>query len=214
MEYKKKKIYLIRHGETDNNKNKILQGGNTDISLNDVGRKQSTHFYTAYKILPFQKIYTSALKRSIESVEKFIADGIPHTISKELNEISFGIYDGIACSEGRNSLYQKLTKEWENGNLRAKLEGGEHPLEVKSRLEKFITSIISKEEELILICMHGRAMRIFLTIILNYDLKDMSVFTHTNLGLYIINYTGSIFNIEQFNNTSHLKQLSTTGNTI
>jgi probable phosphoglycerate mutase len=214
MNYRKKKIYLIRHGETDHNKNKILQGGNVDISLNETGRSQSKLFYNSYKTTPFQKIYTSTLRRSFESVENFINDGIAHTTSKDLNEISFGIYDGNINCEGESSVYNKLTQEWHNGNLEAKLEGGENPLEVRSRLEKFIRFIIQEEDELILICMHGRAMRVFLCIILNYDLKDMHVFTHTNLGLYVINYTGSIFNIEQFNDTLHLQQISTSSNII
>ena len=60
------------------------------------------------------------------------------------------------------------------------------------------------EEKNILICMHGRAIRIFLTLILNYELKCMDQFEHHNLGLYILNFTGTMFNIEEHNNIDHL----------
>ena len=43
-----KKIYLIRHGETDINVNKLLQGSNVDVSLNETGQKQAERFYEQY----------------------------------------------------------------------------------------------------------------------------------------------------------------------
>lgn len=203
-----KTIYLIRHGETDNNRNKILQGGNVDIGLNEKGRKQAEAFYQKFKSTPFKKIYTSSLIRSIESVEKLIAKGIPHEAIKELNEISFGIYDGKISSEGKDSTYPQLMKAWEKGNLSAKMEGGESPFEVQERLEHVLEYILQQtEEDPILLCMHGRAMRIFLATVLNYDLKYMHLFTHSNLGLYILQYTDKMFYIERFNDTTHLKNL-------
>jgi len=203
-----KTIYLIRHGETDNNLNKILQGGNVNIGLNEKGRQQAEAFYQKYRSAPFKKIYTSSLIRSIESVEKFIAKGIPHEAIKELNEISYGIYDGKISSEGKNSSYRRLVSAWDNGDLSAKMEGGESPLEVQERLEHVLEYILrQKEEDPILICMHGRAMRIFLATVLNYDLSYMHLFTHQNLGLYILQYTGKMFFIEKFNDTVHLRNL-------
>jgi broad specificity phosphatase PhoE len=203
-----KTIYLIRHGETDNNCNKILQGGNVDIGLNEKGRRQAEAFYQKYKSIPFKKIYTSSLIRSIESVEKLIARGIPHETIKELNEISFGIYDGKISSEGKESLYGQLMNAWNKGNLTAKMEGGESPLDVQERLEHVLEYILHQtEEDPILICMHGRAMRIFLATVLNYDLSYMHLFTHHNLGLYVLQYTGTMFFIEKFNDTTHLRNL-------
>jgi broad specificity phosphatase PhoE len=208
VNYKKKKIFLIRHGETDNNKNNILQGGNVDISLNEAGLLQSSQFFNKYKSTPFKKIYTSTLIRSIESVESFINLGIPHEAHPNLNEISFGIYDGNTSCFDKDSPYHKLVKDWDSGKVESKLEGGENPIEVKARLTNFINIILQNDEDLILICMHGRAMRIFLASILNYNLRYMNIFPHKNLSLYTLNYTGSMFFIEKFNDTSHLKNIS------
>lgn len=204
-----KKIYLIRHGETDNNLSKVLQGGNVDISLNETGRRQAEAFYEKFKSVPFKKIYTSTLKRSIESVENFILDGIPYESTQELNEISYGMHDGRISSEEENGPYRLLIKEWEKGNLNAKMEGGETPAEVRERQEHFLEKILQREDEdPILICMHGRAMRIFLTTVLYYNLSYMHFFNHNNLGLYILNYSDYMFFIEKFNDTSHLKGLA------
>ncbi|HMQ00532.1 MAG TPA: histidine phosphatase family protein, partial [Cyclobacteriaceae bacterium] len=73
-----KKIFLIRHGQTDFNLKNIVQGSGVDAPLNIKGRRQAALFYEAYKWIQFDKVYTSKLKRSIESVAGFIQDGIPH----------------------------------------------------------------------------------------------------------------------------------------
>ncbi|HRG79965.1 MAG TPA: histidine phosphatase family protein, partial [Cyclobacteriaceae bacterium] len=59
-----KKIYIIRHGQTDFNLQGIVQGSGVDSSLNDMGRAQADAFYLTYKDIPFDKIYTSALRRT------------------------------------------------------------------------------------------------------------------------------------------------------
>ena len=50
-----------------------MQGSGVDAGLNEFGRLQAETFFHAYQHISFDKIYTSKLKRSWESVEKFIA---------------------------------------------------------------------------------------------------------------------------------------------
>ena len=73
------------------------------------------------------------------------------------------------------------------------------------RQKKAFSNIMDKnEEKTILISMHGRAMRILITWLLNYELKNMDMFDHQNLCLYELTYTGSMYRIDQFNEVSHL----------
>ena len=46
---KSKKIYLIRHGQTDFNLQGIVQGSGVDADLNDTGKAQADFFYEKYK---------------------------------------------------------------------------------------------------------------------------------------------------------------------
>ncbi len=55
--------------------------------------------------------------------------------------------------------------------------------------------------------MHGRALRILLCQLLNYPLKGMDLFEHTNLGLYLLEFTGSMFSVNKYNDVSHLKDI-------
>lgn len=203
-----KKIYLIRHGQTDYNLKGIVQGSGVDTSLNDTGRKQAKSFYNSYKDVPFKKIYTSALRRTVESVQHFIDQGIPFESYAGLNEISWGERDGKIANAADNEYYQQVVGEWKNGQIHIKPEGGESPIEVEKRIRKVIQIIVSRpEEDVILICMHGRAMRILLASLVHEDLTCMDMFFHDNLCLYLLkyNYHESKFSIEKSNDVEHLK---------
>lgn len=203
-----KKIYLIRHAETDLNREGIVQGSGVDASINDFGRKQANKFYAKYKLIPFDKVYTSKLKRSIQTVEKFINNGIPHQSLIGLNEINWGIGEGMPFNSKADKYYYSVISKWQSGETDFPIEGGESPEDVMARQKPALEEILSNgNDQNILICMHGRAMRVFLCLMLNYPLSLMDVFQHNNLCLYILNYTGSIFTIETFNDTSHLNSL-------
>ena len=200
-----KKIYLIRHGETDFNKTGIIQGTGVDSSLNDYGRKQAEMFFHKYKETPFEKVYTSALKRTIQTVRRFIDLGIPHEIIEELNEISWGRLEGIPFDEETNRRYAEILDSWKQGHISNRIEGGESPVQVKRRMEKALEKILKGKEKLVLVCMHGRAMKIMLSWIMGYELKDMDLFEHNNLSLYLLNHTDHSFVIEKANDRTHLE---------
>ncbi|NJN41690.1 MAG: histidine phosphatase family protein [Flammeovirgaceae bacterium] len=199
-----KKIYLIRHGQTDFNVQGIVQGSGVDTSLNDTGRKQSQLFFDSFKNVPFKKVYTSALKRSIESVSNFISGDIPYEKLPELNEISWGVKEGRPITPEEDTYYHSVLDEWRKGNTDLCIKGGESPEDVLKRQKPAIKKIIDDQSDPILICMHGRAMRILLCQLLNYPLYSMDLFEHNNLCLYVLNHTGSMFTIEKFNDTGHL----------
>jgi len=201
---KSKKIFLVRHGQTDYNLKGVAQGSGIDAPINATGQQQANAFFKAYKNIPFDKIYTSVLQRSIQSVQSFIDLGIPHKKLIGLNEISWGNREGKSFVSGENH-YKIVTNAWKSGDLDASITEGESPLEVQKRQEIALTHILSQEkEDTILICMHGRAMRILLCLMLNYNLKHMDLFSHSNLGVYKINYNGNSFSIESANDVRHL----------
>ena len=205
-----KKIYLVRHGQTEYNRRGVVQGSGIDAPLNEVGRRQAQAFYDAYRETPFQKVYTSVLQRSIQSVQGFLNDGLPHAALAGLNEINWGVKEGKVPTSEEHSYYTEITDGWKAGKLDMAIEGGESPLMVQDRQRKSLAHILSHDdEELILICMHGRAIRIFLCLMLERDLRYMDEYPHNNLGLYLLTYDyGSRqFTLERTNNTSHLSDM-------
>ncbi len=201
---KSKKIYLIRHGQTDFNLKGIVQGSGVDSDLNSTGRQQAEAFYAKYKDIPFQKIYTSALIRTHQSVSKFISVGIPHETEKALNEISWGLWDGKLPTSEMNSVYWQIVNRWKEGDLEAKIEGGETPIEVEERLAPMVQRLLQEDESPVLVCMHGRAMRILLAMLTGQSLAVMDSFPHENLCLYLLEVVDGQAVIVAQNDLGHL----------
>jgi broad specificity phosphatase PhoE len=207
----KKTIYLIRHGETAYNRRGVVQGSGIDADLNELGHLQAQAFYDAYNHLAFQKIYTSALRRTVQSVQQFIdTKNLPHHPLAGLNEISWGIREGKIPSSNDSQYYRQLTQSWRAGQTDLRAEGGESPEDVQVRVREALSVILSNvDENLVLVAMHGRAMRVLLATIFEQPLELMDNFPHHNLCLYVIHYEYNTqkFSIEKTNDTSHLAHL-------
>ena len=185
MTYSEKHIYIIRHGETDYNKSGYLQGSTINSSLNDRGKKQAHAFFEHYKSIPFDKIYTSVLKRSIESVDEFVNLGIPIEHHIELNEINWGKFEGKKLTIAATYRINRIINKWKEGKTDLEIPGGDSPNDLEKRQKKVIDLIFSRpEEQNILISMHGRAMRIFICQLMQLSLSKMDQYKHDNLALY------------------------------
>lgn len=201
-----KTLYIVRHGQTDLNKQGIVQGRGRDTDLNDEGRHQANQFFNAYKNVPFDKIYISELKRTQQSIQPFIDLGIPYEKLSGLDELAWGIYEGQPSSVETKAAFLKIMRDWLAGKLDSKFEDGESPNEVRLRQLEALRIIMSHtEEENVLICMHGRAMRLFLCLLTGKPLTQMDNFPHQNLVLYKVTFNGDKFDIVEFNNAEHLK---------
>ncbi len=200
-----KTIYLIRHGQTDFNKNGIIQGSGINSSLNAEGQQQALKFWNHYQSIDFDHIYTSCLNRTIQTVEQFIKSK-PHTALSYFDEINWGIMEGAIQTAERTVEYQKIVSKWSSGILDIAIENGETPLEMYERQIKGLQHLMNKtNEKKVLICMHGRAMRSFLCLLTQTHLSEMEKWEHSNVCLYVLKYNGQYFDVEISNCINHLK---------
>lgn len=206
----KKLFYIIRHGQTDLNLKGIVQGRGVDSPLNETGRKQAEAFYAYYKNVPFDKIYTSTLIRTHQTVAPFVQQGIPAEQLEGLDEIGWGIYEGREQTPDILTGFTSVITRWRAGELDLAVEGGETPNQLAGRQRRALDHILSAPwEEQVLICMHGRAMRVFLSLLIDRDIALMDDFPHTNTSLYKVVYNGGGFAIEDAYNIQHLAGLLT-----
>jgi len=198
-------LYLLRHGQTDFNVQGIVQGSGVDADLNARGRAQAAQFWAAYKDTPFARVYTSKLRRTQQSVQQFIDAGLPHEAHAGLNEISWGTREGTRITPQEDAEYAHVLNEWRAGNDHARLPGGESPAEVAARQRLVIELLASRpDDELVLVCLHGRALRVLLCQLLGYPLRYMDGFEHQNLCLYKLHRTDGHYTIRNFLDVSHL----------
>lgn len=205
----RKKIYLVRHGQTDFNLQGVVQGSGIDAPINERGKAQARAFFEAYKEVQFDQVYHTALIRTKQSIQGFLDLGIPSEALPELNEISWGDYEGTPMTPEEGEYYRHMLHQWQQGNLDYAIAGGESPNRVAERIKKGISKILEGPGETVLVCMHGRAMRIFLSLMLNYDLRYMDQFEHTNLCLYVLEQLeDGTFVVRKFNDRGHLEKLT------
>ena len=173
----------MRHAETEFNRKGIIQGSEVDSSINNVGDYQAERFYNFYKNINFDKIYVSGLRRTYQTIIRFVNSGIQCEKLDEFNEISWGVNQGKSDNLDE---YENLIKTWINGDLDNKFKSGESPNEISKRLIKGFNHVISEGFSTVLLCIHGRALRILLSKIIDNDLTRMDKYVHSNTGLYII----------------------------
>lgn len=205
-----KKVYIIRHGQTEYNRRQIVQGSGVDAALNAVGHAQGEAFYREYCDIPFEKVYTSKLQRTHQTVAAFVNQGMPWEQLEGLNEISWGVKEGRRITVEDDEQHFAMLNSWKSGDYTAKVFQGESPLEVQARQKEAWEYIMSQgHKDPILVCMHGRAIRILLCYLLEVPLSQMDNFEHTNTCLYLLEYdenTGR-YQVLEANHTGHLSRI-------
>ena len=196
------KLYIIRHAETEYNRKGIIQGSEVDSDINDVGESQANSFYEYYKDINFDKIYVSDLKRTFQTIRRFTINGSSYEKLKEFNEISWGVNQGKSDDL---EDYARLIDTWLAGNLDNKFEEGESPNEMSARLVKGFNKVLDDDHDTVLLCIHGRALRILLSKIIDNDLTKMDKYVHSNTGLYILEYKNGKYEILGSNLRDHLE---------
>jgi broad specificity phosphatase PhoE len=168
------RLYLIRHGETDWNKVRKMQGS-SDIDLNEYGRQLARDTREGLLQIPFEAAYTSPLRRAEETAEIILSGrNIPLYKDPMVQEISFGSYEGRLEKElqeaGDDFLnYFSAPEHFRN---REGVESHEH---VIRRASGFLKEVILPAEgkyENIAVFSHGGWIHAMLTYIYEREVKD------------------------------------------
>ncbi len=201
-----KEIYIIRHGETDLNRRRIVQGSGIDSSLNELGRHQAKAFYDFYHSVPFELVITSNLQRTHQTVAPFIDKGLPWEKTPHINEINWGVHEGKESEPWMVEAYRTMIEEWGKGNFDASLREGESAREMASRLQQFVADLRQRPEKKILVCSHGRALRCLMCVFKDQHLREMESYSHSNTGLFKIRQEFDRFIVDLENDTRHLEE--------
>ncbi len=119
--------------------------------------------------------------------------------------MSWGIREGMRLHRRKTPITTKPCANGARAMWVCGWKAAKVPWMYRPGQKPILDLILSRpEEETILICMHGRAMRMLLCLLLNYPLHCMDIFEHQNLCLYQLTYTGSMFVVNRLIVTSHL----------
>lgn len=186
-------IYLLRHGETDENKNRFYYG-KLDVSLNEKGRIQALKARGFLEGVKFNKVYTSERLRTKETASLVVEKGFNNFISdKRINEMDFGEFEGKDYKEIQK-LYPKEYETWSSDWIEFSPPGGESYLEVYNRVKELMEELLREQDENVLVVTHGGIIRTIFCFVLGGNLENFWKFSSKNCDISLIKYEyGNIF---------------------
>lgn len=159
-------IYLVRHGRTDWNEKKLIQG-HTDIPLNTEGEKEAEELAKELNSLKFDKAFSSDLLRARKTAEII---GAEHKLAvettKALRERHFADLEGKPAK-----LLKEISKTISKLEESKRFSYKSHPLvesdgELMSRFLTYLREIaVANPGKTILVVTHGGVIRVFLILL-------------------------------------------------
>lgn len=181
------KLYLVRHGITDWNSEKRIQG-QVDIPLNEMGRLLAKKTARGLKDIPFDLCYSSPLIRAKETAELILGERKIQIFEEpRIMEMAFGEYEGKCCSKEGWELPEEFHNFFDHPEQYRAPKGGEDFASVKKRTEEFLEDICSHPlpgDSHVLVVTHGAALAGILSNIKKTSLSDYwGVGVHKNCAV-------------------------------
>ena len=157
------RLYFIRHGETDWNRERRMQGM-VDIPLNEKGRMLAEITAKQLSRIPFDLIISSPLCRAIETARIVTGHAdIPLQVDERIRELSWGDWEGLTQTDLRQMGYKDgLNQFFSDPFLFPCPPGGESIQQLCQRGKQFFEEIAGDpalQDKTILVSTHGAAMR-------------------------------------------------------
>lgn len=169
------KLYLIRHGETDWNKENRLQG-QVDIPLNAYGIQLAEATAEALREIPFDAAFCSPFARARKTAEIIAGDRkIPITADPRLKEIGFGEREGERIEGISQNPDDPIYNFLKRPDRYIPTRGGESLQQLYARSHSFMEEVITPLEhryDTVLIVAHSALIRSIVNPLAGYPLSD------------------------------------------
>ena len=205
------KLILVRHGETYWNDERRVQGGDSDIELNDTGLEQARKLAAFLENEPIISILSSPLQRAIATAEVIASHHqLPVEVDQGLRELRVGELEGMSVSNLSTTVSQFLMQWWHDGGV-IKLPNGESLVELQKRawkaverlLERHKTSPEHNEETTVVVVSHYFVTLAIILKALNLPLDCFTKFKVDLGGISILEIQDYGIRLLTFNDTSY-----------
>jgi alpha-ribazole phosphatase len=155
-------LILVRHGETDWNRDGRWQG-HADAPLNERGRKQARELAGELAETPVAAVYASDLSRARETAEIIAAPhGSPVDVDPRLREVHVGDWSGLTMAE-IEERYPEAVRRWRTGAVDHAFEDGETYAAMGERVVAAVEEIAARHRgEEVVVVLHGGPIRALL----------------------------------------------------
>jgi broad specificity phosphatase PhoE len=198
---KEVKIYFVRHGETQYNIEKRMQGF-CDSPLTDRGIAQAKAVGKGLADIEFTAVYTSESQRVLDTAKHAIGH-LNLTINPDsrLKEMNFGVLESLLESEIKERYGDILERLFTLKDLHMSAPEGESYSQLFTRTTSMINDIVQKHKDEggnILVFSHGVTIGNYLM-----QLTKMSEYPHhDNCSVSVVRYYNDDFQVEKIADTS------------
>ena len=198
------KLILVRHGETYWNEEGRIQGGASDIELNDTGLEQAQRLAAFLANEPIVAIFSSPLQRAIATAEVIASHhGLPVEVHEGLAELKVGDLEGIPVSSLRTTFSQFVMQWWQAGEA-MKLPNGESLADLQQRAWKVVELLLRKHRgETTLVVSHYFVILAIILKALNLPLDCIINFKVDPAGVSVLEFRDYAARLVTFNDTSY-----------
>ena len=153
-------LYIARHGETNYNAEGRIQGNGKDSALTPRGIQQAQALGKAMEGISFDAVYTSTLKRAVDTVKHAFGSKYEPILDKRLVEIGLGAIEGMLSTEAAVA-YPESHKTWPDPVAYVPPPRGEALEDMIARIDAFLEDVKKTGYKKVFVLTHGYTLRIF-----------------------------------------------------
>lgn len=199
------RLYLVRHGETEWNRNSRTQGS-TDTLLTPRGIWQAERVAERLEKENVTALYSSDLKRAYYTA-KAIGDRLQFVVktSPDFREMNLGNWEGKTLEEIKQE-FNEIFSAWRTKPHETVIPGGEDLIRVQERALKGVSGLIKKHPgEKIVLVSHGITIKALVFGLLDIDLIYFRKIRMDNGSVSMIDFKNDGNVLVTLNDTYHLK---------
>jgi probable phosphoglycerate mutase len=194
-------IYIVRHGETQWNKEEVFRG-RKDIPLNETGRRQAEQAGAYFRGIPVKGIISSPLARAVETAAGISAvTGVPVERMEELTDINFGIWEGLPLKEVKER-YLDAFALWSISPEKLQITDGETLAEVRGRISRGLARTAGLEGAVVIVT-HRAICKILVLSLLHMGNEHFWAMKYDPGSITLLEGDGAHFTLIFSNDTCH-----------
>jgi len=205
------RIYLIRHGTTEWNREEIFRG-RVECPLNDTGRAEARAAADFFRGIRLDGIYSSPLARAAETAAAIAAgQGVEVILDPAFADLDFGEWQGHPLKEVKEK-YPDLYRAWRERPQEVTFPKGENLGQVRTRAWAGLLRIAQgNPDRTVVIVSHRVITKVLLCAALGLDNSLFWRIRQDTTAINGLEYSRGVFTVSLLNDTCHLKSLHPPG---
>jgi phosphoserine phosphatase len=201
------RIYLVRHGTTEWNREEIFRG-RVDCKLNETGLAEARALEGYFRDVVIDSIYSSPLSRAMETAQTVaLPKGLRVIPDPAFIDLDYGEWQGLPLKDVQEK-YPDLYRFWLERPQEVTFPGGENLSRVRARAwEGFERVAQGNPGKTILVVSHRVVTKVLICAALGLDDSHFWQIKQDTTAVNCFEYTGKTFITSLINDTCHMKSI-------